>query len=176
MVGARGAALAWCSAALLSAGEAQAVEDTLHLGLDAGLATVRFPEVTVAGFNGGLHALYGVTDAVNLRAHLDISVYDLPDPDTSALIYGGMLGAEYVLDTIDWVVYGGVQVGPLLVATQAGSDTWQGGVEIPLGVSYLLSRRFALRLIEGRMRLHFFGDEASPLDQLVLSTGLELTL
>jgi hypothetical protein len=155
---------------------AAAVEDKLHLGVDAGIATATFPEVTVAGFDAGLHGLYGVTDAINLRASFDVSVYDLPDPDTSALMWGGLVGGEYVLDTIDWVLYGGLAAGPVLVSVQSGSDTWQAAAEIPLGVSYLLSDRFALRLVEGRMRFQFFGDEASPLSQFMLGTGLELML
>lgn len=155
---------------------AAAVEDRVHLGATAGLATATFPTVTVAGFNGALHALYGVTDAVNLRASVDVSMYDLPDPDSSALMWGGLVGGEYVLDTLDWVVYGGAQAGPVLVSVQAGSDTWQAGVEIPVGLRYLLSDRFALHIVEARIRFQFFGDETSPLDQLMLTTGLELML
>lgn len=165
-----GAALA----VLAFATSAGAVEDRFHVGVDAGLATATYPEVTVAGFNAGAHGLYGISDAFNLRLSFDVSVYDLPDPDTSAIFYGGLAGAEYVLDTLDWVLYAGLQAGPVLVAVQNGSDTWQAGFELPLGVSYLLSERFALRILEGRFRLQFFGDEASPLDQLTLGTGLEL--
>jgi hypothetical protein len=168
---------ALCVAAALSvASDAEAVEDRLHFGVDAGIATATFPEVTVAGFNGAFHGLYGISDAFNLRASFDVSVYELPDPDTSALMWGGLAGAEYVLDTIDWVVYGGIQAGPVLVSVQDGSDTWQAGVEAPIGLSYLLSERFALRIIEGRIRFQFFGDEASPLDQILITTGLELML
>ncbi len=155
---------------------ASAVEDRIHLGVDAGIATATYPEVSVAGFNTGIHGLYGLTDAVNLRTSFDVSVFDLPEPDTSTLMWGGLVGAEYVLDTLDWVLYGGAQGGPVLVSTQAGSDTWQLGLELPLGVSYLLSDRFALRLFEARIRFQFFGDEASPIDQLILGTGLELML
>lgn len=172
---ARAIAGALCAASLsFVSGEARAVEDTFHLGVDAGIATATFPELSVAGFNANLHGLYGVTDAVNLRASFDVSVYELPEPGTSAIMYGGLFGGEYVLDTIDWVLYGGLMAGPVLVSVQDGSDTWQLGAEAPLGVSYLLSERFALRMLEVRIRFQFFGDEASPIDQLMISTGLEV--
>lgn len=163
-----------CASLLVVCDEARAVEDTFHVGVDAGIATATFPDISVAGFNANLHGLYGVTDAINLRASFDVSVYDLPEPSTSALMYGGLVGGEYVLDTIDWVLYGGLMAGPVLVSVQNGSDTWQLGAEAPLGVSYLLSERFALRLIEVRIRFQFFGDEASPIDQVMIGTGLEL--
>ncbi len=170
------AALGAALTLMLVASPALAVEDRFHFGVDAGLATATYPEFIVPGFNAGAHGLYGISDAFNLRLSFDMSVYDLPDPASSALIWGGLAGAEYVLDTIDWVVYGGAQLGPVLVSTQNGDDVWQAGVEIPVGVSYLLSDRFALRLVEAKMRFQFFGTETSPTEQFMLGTGMEVML
>lgn len=167
-------AIATFLAVATAAGDGAAVEDRLHFGLDAGFATSSFPAYQAAGFDGGAHALYGISDAFNLRVGADVGVYDLPDPDTSALVFGAMTGAEYVLDTIDWVIYAGLTLGPTLVSVQSGADTWMLGLEIPGGVSYLLSDRFALRLLEVRYRLHFFGDDTTPGDQLYLGAGLQI--
>jgi hypothetical protein len=164
---------AW-AVAFLAASTSAAVEDRVHAGLQAGFATASFPEFVVGGADASAHALYGISDAFNLRLAGDLAVYDLPDPETSALLFGALTGAEYVLDTIDWVVYAGLSAGPVFLSVQQGSDTWMLGAEVPAGVSYLLSDRFALRILEVRYRLLFLGDDTTPTGQLYFGAGLEL--
>jgi opacity protein-like surface antigen len=164
--------------------EAQAFERQWHLGIDFGYALSGFPEAAANGYGGGLHLAYGITDAFNLRLHGDVTVFDLPDPATSALIYNASLGVEYVFDVLTWVPYVGLLVGPVHLAVQdaedsAGvvtenADSWLLGVEVPLGLGYQLSRSFTIG-VEGRYRLFPFGDETSPTHNLLGLGRLEFT-
>ncbi|MBW2453837.1 MAG: hypothetical protein JRI68_04980 [Deltaproteobacteria bacterium] len=166
----------WCS-------EAQAYERQWRLGMDFGYAIAGFPEAAAAGYGGGLHLTYGLTDVFNVRLHGDVTVFDLPDPATSALIYNGALGVEYVVDIMRWVPTLGVLVGPVHVARQDAEtadgevteypDRWLLGLEIPLGLGYQLSRTFTIGL-EGRYRLLPFGEEDSPTHNLLGFGRLEV--
>ncbi len=166
----------WCS-------EALAYERQWHLGMDFGYAIAGFPEATVGGYGGGLHLAYGLTDVLNIRLHGDVTVFDLPDPATSALIYNGALGVEYVVDIMRWVPTLGVLVGPVYVARQDAEaadgevteypDRWLVGVEIPLSLGYQLSRTFTIG-VEGRYRLLPFGAEDSPTHNLLALGRLEV--
>lgn len=155
------------SSVLLS-GAVGAHEKQLHLGLDAGVSTVTFSEeLAPAGYGGGAYVAYGLDDMFNLRAQFDLQIYELPEPLTSALIYAPTVGAEYVFDVMQWVLYAGVLAGPANVAIQAEEDRWQGVLQIPFGVKYLLTGRLdspvALGL-EGQYRAFLFGPEGSPTD------------
>jgi len=162
------------SAALVPS-EAGAFERTFHAGLDAGLTEVFFTDYSVAGLSGGTHLMYGISDAFNLRTNLDVSVFDLPDPATSLLVYNATFGAEYLLDTISWVVYGGALAGPVVGSVQNGEDSVQLSLELLGGISYLLSDSWALRIFESRLRLLPFAGEQIPTQSLLFTSGLEYT-
>lgn len=155
------------SSALLS-GAAGAHEKQLHLGLDAGVSTVTFSEeLAPAGYGGGAYVAYGLDDMFNLRAQFDLQIYELPEPLTSALIYAPTVGAEYVFDVMQWVLYAGVLAGPANVAIQAEEDRWQGVLQIPFGVKYLLTGSLDSPValgVEGQYRAFLFGPEGSPTD------------
>ncbi len=155
------------SSVLLS-GVAGAHEKQLHLGLDAGVSTVTFSEeLAPAGYGGGAYVAYGLDDMFNLRAQFDLQIYELPEPLTSALIYAPTVGAEYVFDVMQWVLYAGVLAGPANVAIQAEEDRWQGVLQIPFGVKYLLTGSLDSPValgVEGQYRAFLFGPEGSPTD------------
>ncbi len=156
--------------------EAEAFERQWHLGIDFGYALAGFPEAVAGGYGGGLHVAYGITDAFNLRLQGDVTVFDLPEPATSALIYDAAFGVEYVIDILRWVPYIGALAGPVYVARQdaedsAGvvtehEDSWLLGLEIPLGLGYQLSRSFTIGL-EGRYRVFLLGGGTSPTSSLL---------
>ena len=157
----------------LSSRSGAAFERTWHFGANVGYATTAFPNYVTGGFGAGAYVSYGLTDAVNLRAQADATIVELPDPLTSALFYQGALGAEYVLDTIDWVVYGGALAGPVDVSIQDGADLLQLGLVIPVGLTYQLSQRLAVGG-EGQMRLFLLGPAGSPTTNLTLLGRFEL--
>jgi len=176
------AAVALLGTSLWSA-DVQAYERQWRLGIDFGYSVAGFPEGAVGGYGGGLHLAYGITDAFNLRLHGDVTVFDLPDPATSALLYQGALGLEYVIDVMRWVPYLGVLAGPVYVARQDTEtaegevterpDHWLLGIEVPLGLGYQLSPNFLVGF-EGRLRLLPFGPDDRPTQQLLGLGRLEV--
>jgi len=159
---------------LTAAPSAGAFERQWHLGAGVGYVLAGFPEAAASGFGASAYATYGVTDAVNLRTQFDMSIVDIPEPGTSALIYAPSFGMEYVFDTLQWILYGGVLVGPVDVSLQEGPDLWQAGLALPLGLNYQLSRSFAVG-IEGQYRLFLFGQEGSPVNNLWAGGRFEYT-
>ncbi len=182
----RGPTLAASLAALACSGlcsEAHGFERQWRLGIDFGYALAGFPEAAASGYGGGLHLAYGISDTFNLRLHGDVTVFELPDPATSALIYNASLGVEYVFDVMRWVPYIGALAGPVHIAVQdtedstgvvtENADSWLLGIEVPLGLGYQLSRNFTLG-IEGRYRLFPFAPETSPTHNLLGLGRLEV--
>jgi hypothetical protein len=171
----------WAAAAAVAAlvallpASAAAFERTWHFGADVGYATTVFPGFTAGGFGAGGYVTYGLTDAINLRVQADATIVELPDPLTSALFYQAGLGGEYVLDTIDWVVYGGALAGPVDVSIQEGGDMLQLGLIVPVGLNYQLSQRFAVGG-EGQLRLFLLGPAGSPTTNLTLLGRFEVML
>jgi len=139
--------------------EAAAYERQWHVGLDGGYALAAFPDANRSGFDGGLHATYGLTDAFNLRAHADVSGFALGDPTTRRLFTSGGLGAEYVIDILRWVPYVGVTVGPSVMLREGAPSVAHLGVEIPAGLGFQLSRSWTIGA-EVRYRLLLLGDDA----------------
>lgn len=167
--------LALAAALLCAPREARAYERQWHLGADFGYALAGFPAETVSGFGGGAHLAYGITDAFNLRLHADFTAFDLTDPQTSAFVYAAALGAEYVIDVLQWVPYIGALAGPTLVSIREGEDHLHLGVELPLGLGYQLSRDVTVGA-EVRYRLFFLGaEETSPTNGLLALARLEYT-
>jgi opacity protein-like surface antigen len=169
-------------AAIAAPRGARAYERQWHLGADFGYALAGFPDVTVSGFGGGAHVVYGITDAFNLRLHADFTAFELPDPQTAAFVYSAAFGAEYVLDVLEWVPYVGALVGPVYVVRLDADDPAVPdddhvhlGIELPLGLGYQLSRTITIGG-EVRYRLFFLGDEeTSPTNGLLVLGRFELT-
>jgi len=128
----------------LVAGPAEAYERQWHVGLDAGYALTSFPGLLGHGFDAGLHATYGITDAFNLRVHSDVSAMDLPDPATSAVLVNAAFGGEYVFDVLQWVPYIGATVGPNTVLVQKSPTVVRVCLEVPLGLGYQITRNWTI--------------------------------
>lgn len=150
------------------AGHASAHERQLHLGLEAGVSTIGVGEEgSVGGYGGTALVAYGLDDVFNLRAQWDVQVYDLPGERTSALVYAPTFGAEYVVDVIEWVLYGGLLVGPARVAIQDEADLsgWQAVAQLPVGLKYLLTGEISSPVavaLEAQPRFYLFGAEGRP--------------
>jgi len=154
--------------------ESAAFEKQWHVGLDGGYALASFPETVlnkvpvsaaaVSGFDVGVHGTYGLTDAVNLRMHADLSAFDLPEPRSSAMLVTSGLGAEYVFDVLRWVPSIGVTAGPSVMVVQNDKTVVHLGIDVPLGLGYQLTRNWVIGA-ELRYRLLLFGDETrSPMN------------
>jgi len=151
---------------------ARAFEREWHVGAQVGYALSSFPAGKASGFGAGGLASYGLTDAVNLRINGDVSIVDIPEPETSALIYTATAGAEYMLDTLDWVVYAGALTGPVNVSIQDGPDLWNLGFVVPFGLLYRFGDHWAVGG-EGQWRLFLFGPDGSPVNNLSLGGRFE---
>lgn len=161
------AACASLAATTLGATDAGAVERQWHVGLDGGYALAAFPATKlggvdlaaakVSGFDVGLHGTYGLTDAFNLRAHADLSAFDLPEPRSSVISINSGLGAEYVFDVLRWVPYVGVTAGPNVLLVQGDRSVVQLAIEVPGGLGYQLNRSWTIGA-EVRYRLLLLGE------------------
>ncbi len=167
LAGALGALLATIASA-----PCHAFEEEWHVGAHVGYALSSFEVGPASGFGAGVFGSYGITDAVNLRLGGDVSIVDIPPPETSALIYTANAGAEYVLDTLDWVVYAGALTGPVNVSIQEGPDLWSLGFFVPFGVMYRFGDHWAAGG-EGQWRLFLFGPEGSPVNNLMFGGRFE---
>jgi hypothetical protein len=164
---AHGAALLIALGSLFIAERAGAYEREWHVGMGAGYSLATFPVGTANGFDAGVHATYGVSDAFNLRLHSDVSAFDLPNPHTSAVLFGAGFGAEYVFDILQWVPYVGATVGPSATFIQGGPKLVRLGIELPAGLGYKINRSFTVGF-EARYRLMLLGDgEVGPSNGLV---------
>jgi opacity protein-like surface antigen len=161
-------------AAVTGSAPSHAFERQWHVGATVGYSMAAFPNAVASGFGAAGYGTYGINDAINLRAQFDFTIVDIPEPGTSALIYMPALGAEYVFDTLQWILYVGLLAGPVNVSIQDGPDLWQAGLAIPLGLNYQLSRSFAIG-VEGQYRLYLFGAEGSPVNNLWAGGRFEYT-
>lgn len=170
---ARWLGLSIAGAVVAVAAPGRAYERQWHTGVGFGYALGGFPGGAVSGFGGGAHLTYGVSDAFNLRLHGDVAAFDLPEPASSAILLGGALGAEYVIDVLEWVPYVGLSAGPVTMLVQGGVPRVHLGLEVPFGLGYQLDRSFAVG-IEGRYRLLLLGDRAtSPTHNMLAFARLE---
>jgi opacity protein-like surface antigen len=152
---------------VMASDDASAYERQWHLGLSTGYTYASFPAKSGHGFAGGLHATYGITDAFNLRLHSDVCAFDLPDPETNAVLFNNAFGAEYVFDILRWVPYIGAAVGPNTMFISKGPTIVHLDLEIPGGVGYKLTRSWTIGA-EFRYRLLLLGKtDVSPMNNFI---------
>jgi hypothetical protein len=134
-------------AALLAAPAADAFERQWHAGAAFGYALLTDPG-TFPGFGGRLHAAYGVTDAFNALAEVDMATH----PGGQYFVLGASAGSTYVVDILEWVPYIGLTVGVkdlVLAATCDGPGEppchdARFALGIPFGIDYTVTRSFAV--------------------------------
>jgi hypothetical protein len=127
---------------------------------------------TLHGLGGGLHLTYGLSDALNLMAEVNVSSHfarlgDVPVDDAGkptgapavqlprTLLASGAVGVGYVLDVLQWVPYVGAMVGAADIATPAGNSA-RLNLQVPFGLDYSISRSFAVG-VGGRYQLMIGG-------------------
>jgi hypothetical protein len=132
---------------LFAPSRASAFERQWHAGVDAGYASL-FGDHSAAGFGGGGHLAYGLSDAFNALLELDFT----RQPNANTSVYSAGLGVVYTLDVARLVPYGGLLAAGYKLAGDL-SATAPGG-QIALGVDYEIERQFAIGL-EFRMHTIF---------------------
>lgn len=157
------------AAALLISSPSLAFERQWHAGASVGYAAFMGAEATRHGLAGGLHLTYGLTDAINLMAEVDVSSHfgrlgDLPvdkdgkptgapaTPLPGLLLASGAVGAGYIVDVLQWVPYVGALAGVADVIDVSGTCGAAGApcqslrldLEIPFGLDYAVSRSFSV--------------------------------
>jgi hypothetical protein len=158
-----------------ASGDAVAFERQWHVGLDGVYSVADWPEGGAVGLGGGTHLGYGLTDAINVRVHLDVSSYPsvlFGGEERRAMIWNSQLGAEYVIDVFSWIPYLGLTAGPTDVLVQGEEHNVHLGLEVPLGLGYRITPNFAA-LVEGRLRMLMFGRDPSPGNSMVTSLKVQ---
>ncbi len=106
-------------------GAARATEHEWHLGASGGLAIVDFPRgLARDGFGGGLHARYGLTDAIDFAMNATLFGF----PDDTRLSWGTNVAVDYVVDVSRWIPTLGVSFGVVdLVGLGCETDPYRCG-------------------------------------------------
>jgi hypothetical protein len=150
--------------ALAIPSRAGAYERQWQAGASFGYAAL-FGSGTLNGFGGGLHLTYGLTDAFNAMARVEMTAY----PGAGGVYVGSATaGVGYVVDILRWVPYIGAMAGPADVLSLGAACPAVGAaschlgarldLSIPFGLDYQISRSFAVGA-EGRYQLLLFGDQ-----------------
>jgi len=163
-------AASFAALALLAPSQSFAFERQWHFGGSFGYTALMSSHATLHGLGGGLHLTYGLTDALNLMAEVNVSGHysRLDDPPVddngkptgalaatlpSTLFASGAVGVGYVFDVLQWVPYVGGLVGAadLIDTSGACGATPETpchspllNLQVPFGLDYSISRSFAV--------------------------------
>jgi hypothetical protein len=165
-------ALAFAATTLLASSPSQAFERQWHAGASFGYTALMGSHATLHGLGGGLHLTYGLTDAFNLMAEVNVSNHfarlgDVPVDDAGkptgaaaprlprTLLASGAVGVGYVFDVLQWVPYVGAMVGAADIGTPAGNSL-RLNLQVPFGLDYSISRSFAVG-VGGRYQMMIGG-------------------
>jgi hypothetical protein len=150
----------FASAALAAVGlaprVASAYEHQYHLGASFGYVGIVGGNNGASGLGGRVHFDYGITDAVNLMTRVEMIDF----PKVGVVLPSAAAGIGYVIDVLQWVPYFGAMAGVADIWTAScpmGGKVACGhlpklDLEIPAGLDYLVTRRFALGAM-GRYQL-----------------------
>ncbi|MSP63982.1 MAG: hypothetical protein EXR72_27300 [Myxococcales bacterium] len=145
------AALLLCTAL---ARVAAADEKELILSAQPGFSFLRIEGQTTWGGGGGIDLSYGVTDALAVRVTGALTAHSVGasanGPGGTALAWLAGVGVTYTLDILRVVPYVDFAIGLLGTRhrTAQGSVVENNaGVQIGLGVDYLVTRRFAVGVV-----------------------------
>jgi hypothetical protein len=115
---------------------AAAFEQQWHAGVDAGYASL-FGDQSSAGYGGGGHLGYGLSDTFNALLEVDLSRH----PSTKTSVWSSGLGVAYTLDVARAVPYAGLLAGGYKFVGDI--STAAPGFQIALGLDYQIERHFA---------------------------------
>ena len=164
------AAATFSALALLAPAQSHAFERQWHAGASFGYTALMGSHATLHGLGGGLHLTYGLTDALNLMAEVNVSNHftRLGDPPVgedgkptgaaavqlpATLLASGAVGVGYVFDVLQWVPYVGGLVGATDVVTLGAEcgktvdtpcNSPRLNLQVPFGLDYSISRSFAV--------------------------------
>jgi opacity protein-like surface antigen len=149
------AALGWATTST----NAWAFERQWHAGIDLGYANLFLADGS-AGFGGGGHLAYGLSDAFNAMLELDVTRH----PGLGTTLLSGAVGAAYTLDVTQWVPYAGLLAGVYHLTGDWAKTA--PGFQIALGLDYQFERHWAAGF---QIRYHdvFAGD---PVDRFSYTT------
>lgn len=151
---------------------ANAQENRFELGLTGGYAGLSTVGLAADGFGATVLGSYAINDAINLRLEGSLHQFGLPTLQSSITMLGGQLGAEYLVDVLDWIPYVGLVAGWNYSAVRYGTATGQLAVTLPFGLGYRLSPNWSVGA-EGRYTLFFGG--YSVLAETVLTPTSQLS-
>lgn len=151
------------------ASSTQAQEKRFRLGLTGGYSSLATVGTPADGFGATVLSTYGINDAINLRVEGELHQFALPGLGNSITMLGGSLGAEYLLDVLDWIPYAGLVAGISYSSLRYGSATGQLAATLPFGLGYRLSPQWSVA-VEGRYTL-FFGGYAAAAETVVTPTS-----
>jgi hypothetical protein len=134
---------------------AHAYEHQFHLGGSFGYVGL-VGDNGASGLGGRINFDYGITDAINLMTRAEMISY----PKQGVLVPSAAAGIGYVIDILQWVPYFGAMAGVADIWTVSCPSTGKIAcshlpkldLEIPAGLDYLVSRRFAVGVV-GRYQL-----------------------
>jgi hypothetical protein len=158
--------LAIVAASLAAAGSAGAVEREHQIGLELGvpmLVVQNSSTSTLTGGGFGLHYTYGISDAINLVADGGASLmpFGASSPSTMSNVD---VGLAYVLDVLQWVPWGAVELGGYaLTGSPVGGTQVLPGAAIALGLDYRFDRSWAAGIV---LRQHMLFTDASTFPSL----------
>lgn len=162
--------------ALLASPRSEAFEHQWHFGGNLGYTALMGAQQTRHGLGGGLHLTYGLTDAVNLMADVNVSGHfgrlgEAPMdengkatgpvvPVPGVVLVSGAVGVGYIVDVLQWVPYVGALAGVADVIDVSGTCGAEGApcnslrlnLEVPFGLDYSISRSIAVG-VGGRYQL-----------------------
>lgn len=156
------------AAALLTSSRSEAFEHQWHVGGSLAYTALMGEQQTRHGLGGGLHLTYGLSDAINLMATVNVSGHfgrlgeepvdesgkptgpAVPVP--AVVLATGAAGVSYVVDVLQWVPYVGALVGVADVIDTSGTCVAAGApcnslrlnLEVPFGLDYSISRSVAV--------------------------------
>jgi len=164
------------TALLASSSRSEAFERQWHVGGSFGYTALMGDQQTRHGLGGGLHLTYGLSDALNLMATVNVSGHfgrlgEVPVdadgkptgpavPVPGVVLATGAVGVGYVVDVLQWVPYVGALVGAADLIDVSGTCDAVGApchgmrlnLEVPFGLDYSISRSVAVG-VGGRYQL-----------------------
>jgi hypothetical protein len=145
---------------LLTAPAAHAVEREWRAGLDAGFASL-FGDNSAAGFGGGVHGVYGLSDAFNALLEVDYT----RQPSAHSNVWSAAAGVAYTFDVAQLVPYAGLLVGGYKLSGDLA--TTAPGMQLALGLDYRIDRHWAAGL---QVRMHTIFGDGSPIGATAYGT------
>jgi len=152
------------------ASTARAYEDTVTVGLDAGLGLAVSSDFTMGAPQLGLSSTWGINDAFTLGGRVAYGWH--PDSPDAHVVVGG-IEVVYLLDILEVVPFFGLGTDAFAVM-RGGSRSPDWALHAVVGLDWLIDRRWILGF---DFRAYFLPlDLESSLDPVYLAFGLRVSM